>query len=179
MDIGAVEFLSQLRPHLDPGMHASVDGIIENLLQLPASAVGSKNNDGNKSFLNREATTRPCVEDSLAQGPTLDPTSPVPNFSNPDPFAQHYLLHPSPGDQNGYSCVVDHTHPETRVKVSPHTDLTTDLKEDSHSSANQGSLSSHMTSSSCSTYRREKINSKFQWIQLSKVDNHILIETVR
>lgn len=37
LEVGAVEFLSQLRPNLDPGLHKIVDAILDNLFHLPTA----------------------------------------------------------------------------------------------------------------------------------------------
>jgi len=39
VDIGAVEFLSQLRPNIDPSLHRLIDSILDNLFHLPTTAV--------------------------------------------------------------------------------------------------------------------------------------------
>ena len=41
MEIGGVEFLSQLRLHSDPSLHPLIDKIIEQMLKLPQSAADS------------------------------------------------------------------------------------------------------------------------------------------
>jgi len=35
VDIGAVDFLSQLRPNVDPSLHRVIDSILDNLFHLP------------------------------------------------------------------------------------------------------------------------------------------------
>ena len=37
VDVGAVDFLSQLRPHCDPSLHPTIDSILEKLLRIPPS----------------------------------------------------------------------------------------------------------------------------------------------
>ena len=37
IELGGVDFLSQLRPHLDSTLHSTLDEIIENLLKVPSS----------------------------------------------------------------------------------------------------------------------------------------------
>ena len=37
LEVGAVEFLSQLRPNLDSGLHKIVDAILDNLFHLPTA----------------------------------------------------------------------------------------------------------------------------------------------
>jgi len=41
LEVGAVEFLSQLRPNLDPGLHKVVDAILDNLFHLPTADTGA------------------------------------------------------------------------------------------------------------------------------------------
>lgn len=36
VDIGAVEFLNQLRPNIEPVLHKTVDAILRNIFHLPA-----------------------------------------------------------------------------------------------------------------------------------------------
>lgn len=42
VEIGAVEFLSQLRLHCDPSLHPLIDEILEHLLKLPPSTVSTE-----------------------------------------------------------------------------------------------------------------------------------------
>ena len=37
VDMGAVDFLSHLRPHCDPSLHPTIDSILEKLLRIPPS----------------------------------------------------------------------------------------------------------------------------------------------
>ena len=39
VDIGAVDFLSQLRPNVDSSLHRVIDSILDNLFHLPAASV--------------------------------------------------------------------------------------------------------------------------------------------
>ncbi len=59
MAIGAIEFLSELRPHLDVGMHNSIDNILQQLLQLPASCLQLKNHlDDNSVVKNSQPNSQ-------------------------------------------------------------------------------------------------------------------------
>ena len=59
VNLGAVEFLSQLRMHSDPGLHPLIDESLELLLKLPASAVvGAKTTlSGETSVFSHETKT--------------------------------------------------------------------------------------------------------------------------
>lgn len=81
VDIGAVDFLSELRPHLDSGMHIAIDNILENLMKLPASSCVSHSPVANSEHTSQSSQIHVPVGTNIVPSPNtnriLDSTDPL------------------------------------------------------------------------------------------------------
>ena len=190
VNIGGVEFISQLRPHLDSSLHPSVDGIIENLLKLPSSSIESHDESKedrefhtgtSQSGTDSITSTETCTTNSTIA--TNDSLIPMPLSSNSyhvtyhNSLSEHYLL------QTGGDHITTLTD---SICMSSTTSTTkgqiTDYKyEIFNHVTNPRNSSSHMTSDSesSSTMTTGRKRDVFPWLLISKVDHHILDTTIR
>ena len=84
MAIGAIEFLSELRCHLDVGLHVIIDNILAQLLQLPASS----QLENIKCNRNENQITNDNDNESVDDDKRQDPTNSISVNSYPTILSQ-------------------------------------------------------------------------------------------
>jgi len=113
VDIGAVEFLSQLRPNVDPTLHHTIDSILDNLFHLPttltavadaAAADGSYGGGGQNECIYHQHITTDSVY-VIDDANTFSNCSLLTNLSHQYISTQHgtttYHQHVTSGSQHG------------------------------------------------------------------------------
>ena len=145
-----MEFLSQLRSHVDPSCQEAIDQILENLLKLPPSMLKSHTTINDST----QTETRRLSSHSYDSFNNYD-SSPAPNHTHlPLQYSQQVF---ADSDQI--------------LSVTMPTNSTHSFTIPSEST--QQSDNSHVTTSSESGIEREL----FPWLQISTVDHHVLTTT--
>ena len=150
MEVGGVEFLSQLRSHVDPSCQETIDQILENLLKLPPSILKSH--------------TTTC-DSTQTETRTLSSHS-CDTFNNYD--SSPALSHTHLPLQDSQQVFADN---DQILSVTMPTNSTHSFTISSESG--QQLDNTHMTTSNENGIEREL----FPWLQISTVDHHILTTT--
>lgn len=150
VEVGGVEFLSQLRSHVDPSCQEAIDQILENLLKLPPSILKSHTTIPDST----QTETRRLSSHSYDSFNNHD--------SSPPPNHTHLPL------QDSQQVLADS---DLILSVTVPTNSTHSFTMPSESG--QQSDNSHVTTSNESGTEREL----FPWLQISTVDHHILTTT--
>ena len=110
LEIGAVEFLSQLRLHCDASLHSSIDGILERLLRVPHSSLASSSHGAanSKPYSSSSSSSAGVISEEIATDQTL-----VPNETERQGSTAH-------GDIHNLTSSVSVPTPQRDLSSSPH-----------------------------------------------------------
>ena len=169
VDIGAVEFLSQLRPNVDSSLHHTIDSILDNLFHLPTTlaAAAAADNDGGAGGGQHECIYQHHQHTTVDSVFVIDDATALSNCSLLSNLSHQYI-----STQHGTTAYHQHV-----ASGSQHGTYTSQHVGSAGYFAGEGQQSAGPDSVTVTIAARFIKFATFPWVALTPTDQHVLSST--